>query len=110
MIRPTFPLIFLQLRGPPPALSRKYLHDLTTALHFKSFFIICVIRIFIIKIEKFHLRGNNEACAGEFQLSTDSYQLMYCYYSIFSNVTILNNNSALVGMNLYLINNYARYG
>jgi hypothetical protein len=28
---------FLQLRGPATALSRKYLHDLTTARHFKSF-------------------------------------------------------------------------
>jgi hypothetical protein len=28
----------LQLRGPAIALSRKFLHDLTTARHFKSFF------------------------------------------------------------------------
>jgi hypothetical protein len=35
---PTFPLYFLQLRGPATALSRKILHDLTIARHFKSFF------------------------------------------------------------------------
>jgi hypothetical protein len=30
-------LIFLQLRGPATALNRKFLHDLTTARHFKCF-------------------------------------------------------------------------
>jgi hypothetical protein len=33
-----FPLIFfLQLQGPATALSRKFLHGLTTVQHFKSF-------------------------------------------------------------------------
>jgi hypothetical protein len=60
---------FLQLRGPAAALSRKFLHDLTAARRSKSFFfVICVIRIFTMKIEKFQLRGNSSVCAGEFQL------------------------------------------
>jgi hypothetical protein len=68
----TFPLIFfLQLHRPATALSRKFLHDLTTARHFKSFFIICIIRIFTMKIEKFQLRGNNSVCVGAFQLLRD---------------------------------------
>jgi hypothetical protein len=58
----------LQLRGPATALSRKFLHDLTTAWHFKSFFAICIMRIFAMKIEKFQLRGNNSLCAAAFQL------------------------------------------
>jgi hypothetical protein len=33
----TFPLIFLQPRGHAAALSIKFLHDVTTARHFKSF-------------------------------------------------------------------------
>jgi hypothetical protein len=66
----TFPLIFLQLRGPAAAaaLSRKFLHDLTTARHIKRFFLICIIRIFTMKIEKFQLRGNSSVLAGAFQL------------------------------------------
>jgi hypothetical protein len=39
MVQTTFPLIFfLQLRGPATALSRKFLHDLTTARHFDNIF------------------------------------------------------------------------
>jgi hypothetical protein len=50
----------LQLRGPAAALSRKCLHDLTTARHFKRFFfVIRIMRIFTMKIEKFQLRGSN---------------------------------------------------
>jgi hypothetical protein len=64
----TFPLIFPQLRGPATALSRNFLHDLTTARHFNSFFVICIIRIFTTKIEKFQLRVNNSVCVGAFQL------------------------------------------
>jgi hypothetical protein len=30
--------VFSQLRGPATALSRNFLHDLTTARHFKRFF------------------------------------------------------------------------
>jgi hypothetical protein len=60
---------FLQLRGPATALSRISLHDLTTARHFKIFvFVICVIRVFTMKIENFQLRGNNSVCAGAFHL------------------------------------------
>jgi hypothetical protein len=33
----TFPLISLQLHGPATALSRKFLHDLRTTRHFRSF-------------------------------------------------------------------------
>jgi hypothetical protein len=62
------PSIFLQLRGPATALSRKFLHYLTTARHFKSFFVICIVRIFRLEIEKFQPRGNNPVCAGGFQL------------------------------------------
>jgi hypothetical protein len=64
----TFPLIFLQLRGPASALSRKFLDDLMNARHFTIFFVICVIRIFTMKIKTFQLRGNNSVCAVEFQL------------------------------------------
>jgi hypothetical protein len=62
------PLILsLQLRGPVTALSRKFLHDLTTARHFKS---CCNMRNKNIYNEnlKFQLRGNNSVCAGAFQL------------------------------------------
>jgi hypothetical protein len=63
------PLSFLQLCGPAIALSRKFLHDPTTAHHFKSFFfVICILRIFTMKIEKFQLRDNNSVCAGIFEL------------------------------------------
>jgi hypothetical protein len=50
-------------------LSRKFLHDLTTARHFKSFFlfVICMI-IFTTKMEKFQLCGSNSVCAGVVQL------------------------------------------
>jgi hypothetical protein len=65
--RATFLLIFLQLRGPATALSSKFLRDLTTARHFKRF-LICIIRIFTTKIEKFQLRGNNSVWAGAFHL------------------------------------------
>jgi hypothetical protein len=30
----------------------------------QNFFLICIIRIFITKMEKFQLRGNNSVCAG----------------------------------------------
>jgi hypothetical protein len=56
------------LRGPATVLSRKFLHDLTTARHFRSFFVMCIIRKFTTKIEKFQLRGNNSVCAGAFEL------------------------------------------
>jgi hypothetical protein len=59
---------FLQLRGPAAAQSIKFLHDLTTARHFKSFLVICTIRIFTMKNEQIHLRGNNSVCAGAFHL------------------------------------------
>jgi hypothetical protein len=60
---------FLQLRGPATALSRKFLHDLTTGRHFKSFFfVICTVRIFTMKTENFQLRGNNSVCAGPLQI------------------------------------------
>jgi hypothetical protein len=58
---------FLQMRVPAAALSRKFLHDLTTAWHFKSFFVICIMRIFTTKHEKVQLRGNNSVCAGAFR-------------------------------------------
>jgi hypothetical protein len=64
----TFPLIFLHLWGPATALNRKFVHDLTTARHFKNFFVICTIWIFAMNIEKFQLRGNNSVCPGAFQL------------------------------------------
>jgi hypothetical protein len=41
---------------------------LTTAGHFKSFFVICIIRIFAMKMEKSQLRLNNWVCAGVCQL------------------------------------------
>jgi hypothetical protein len=64
-----FPLIFiLQLCGPAAALSRKFLHDLTTAQHFKIFFVIYIIRIFTMKIKNFQLHSNNSVCVGAFQL------------------------------------------
>jgi hypothetical protein len=44
---------FLQLCGPATALSRKCLQNLTTTQHFK-FFVICIIKLFTIKIEKQH--------------------------------------------------------
>jgi hypothetical protein len=38
------PLIFfLQLPGPAASLSRKFLHDLTTAQHYKSFFVYMLL-------------------------------------------------------------------
>jgi hypothetical protein len=66
-----FPLMFFhfQLRGLAIALSRKFSHDLTTAWHLQSiFFVICIIRLFTMKTEKFQLRSNNSVCAGAFQL------------------------------------------
>jgi hypothetical protein len=69
-VRQRFLSFFLQLRGTTTALSRKFLHDLTTARHFK-FFLISVIRIFTTKIEKFQLRGNNSVCSGAFQFLRD---------------------------------------
>jgi hypothetical protein len=64
-LKATFPL---QLRGPATAVSRKYLHDLTTARNFKKFFVIRIIRIFTMKTEKYQLRGNNSVCVEAFQL------------------------------------------
>jgi hypothetical protein len=62
-------ILLLQPRRPAAAPSRKFLHDLTTARHFKKFFfVICIIRIFTMKTEKFQLRGNNSVYAGAFQL------------------------------------------
>ena len=61
------PSPFLQLRGPAAALRGKCLHDLTTARHFKSFFVKCIL-LCTIKTEKFQLRGNNSVCAGGVQL------------------------------------------
>jgi hypothetical protein len=61
-------LFILQLRGPATALSRKFLHDLPTARHFKHFSVICITRILTMKIEKFQLRGNNSVCVVAFQL------------------------------------------
>jgi hypothetical protein len=59
----------LQLRGPAAALSRKFLHDLTTARHYKKFF-FCNMHNKNIYNEnwKFQLRGNISGCAGAFQL------------------------------------------
>jgi hypothetical protein len=69
----TFPLVFfLQLRGLATALSRKVLHDLTAAQHFKGFFVIRKIRIFRTKTEKFQLRSNNSVCPEAFQLLCSS--------------------------------------
>jgi hypothetical protein len=34
----------------------------------ESFFVMCIIILFTMKIEKFQLRGNNSVCAGAFQL------------------------------------------
>jgi hypothetical protein len=48
--------LFLQLRGP----------DDWAALY--KFLVICIMRKFTIKIEKFELRGNNSVWAGAFQL------------------------------------------
>jgi hypothetical protein len=60
---------FLQLCGPAAAaVSRKFLHDHTNALHFRSFFLIYIIRLFTIKTGKFQVGGNNSVCAGTFQL------------------------------------------
>ena len=50
---------FLQLRRPATALRRKFLHDLTTARHFKSASSSVFERTF-------KLRGNNSVCAGAF--------------------------------------------
>jgi hypothetical protein len=49
------PSNFVQLRRPFVAVSRKFLHDLTTARRFKSFIVICCI----LQKRKFQLRGNN---------------------------------------------------
>jgi hypothetical protein len=59
---------FLHLRGLATSPNIKFLHGLTTARHFRSLFVIRIIRKFTMKIEKFQLHGNNSACAGEFQL------------------------------------------
>jgi hypothetical protein len=48
--------------------SRKVFHDLMAAQHFKSFFVICIIRIFTMKIEEFQLCSNNSVCTEAFQL------------------------------------------
>jgi hypothetical protein len=56
--------LFLQLRGPAAALSRKFLRGLTTARHFKSFFNIHNLNIYneILKIpaaqQRFSMRGS----------------------------------------------------
>jgi hypothetical protein len=60
------PVSFLQLRCPATAVSRQFLHALTTVLHFKKLF-LSIIRKFTTKIEKFQLRGNSSVCAGAFQ-------------------------------------------
>jgi hypothetical protein len=58
------PSDFLQLREHAAALTRKIIHDLKTARHF----VMCVIKTFTTKLEKFQLRGNNSMCAGAFHL------------------------------------------
>jgi hypothetical protein len=52
-------------------LCRKFLHDLTTARHFIKSFVICIIRIFTMKIGKFQLRDNNSVCARTFRVLRD---------------------------------------
>jgi hypothetical protein len=54
--------------SPATAVSRKSVHDMTTARHFLEAFFVIYIRIFTMKIAKFQLCGNNSACAGAFQL------------------------------------------
>jgi hypothetical protein len=64
LLQTNVPSIFLQLRGPAIAMGRKILHDLKTARHFKSFFVVCIIRIFTMKIETYQLRATIQ-CARE---------------------------------------------
>jgi hypothetical protein len=62
-----FPLFFLQLRRCAIALCRKFLHDLTTARHFKFFRNVHNKNIYN-KMGKFQLRGNNPVSARPFHL------------------------------------------
>jgi hypothetical protein len=56
----------LQLRAPATAPSRKFLHDLTTARHFKKFFVMYTKRIFTIKTE-------NSGCAVTTQCAREHF-------------------------------------
>jgi hypothetical protein len=64
--RATFCLIFFS-SADQLLLWAKCLQDLTSARTLKVF-VICIIRIFTIKIDKSQLRGNNSVCAGALQL------------------------------------------